>query len=128
MKKCDSCGVENDDEEVCCRECGRNEFSASNATPPKVEPKGTKLEFTTLSSEDMQKDWVTLVTCGSLVEADMVVSRLRATGIETFVPDEFLMQTGWPLNTYGYVRVQISPKDYEAARDFLGGSDDERPA
>jgi len=50
----------------------------------------------------------------------MVACRLRAAGIQTFIPDENLMQAiAWNFNTYGFVRVQISPKDYEAAKDLL---------
>ncbi len=75
-----------------------------------------------LPAEDRQKDLVTLVSCRTLGEADMVVSRLRAEGIDAFLPDESLMQVvGWNFNTYGYVRVQIAPKDYDAARDLLAG-------
>ena len=69
-------------------------------------------------------DLVTLVACRTLGEADMVVSRLRAAKIEAFLPDESLMQTvGWNFNTFGYVRVQIAPKDYDAAKDLLSGND-----
>ena len=58
--------------------------------------------------------------CRTLVEADLVVSRLQAAGIQTFLPDEILMQTiAWNVNTYGYVRVQVAPKDYVAARELL---------
>jgi hypothetical protein len=68
----------------------------------------------------MEKDLVTLVRCRDLVEADMVVSELRSTGISAFIPDEFLSQAVlWNLNTYGYVRVQVAPKDYESAKAFL---------
>ena len=63
---------------------------------------------------------ITLMKCRTLVDADMVVSRLKPAGIEAFLPDESLMQTtGWNLNTYGYVRVQIATKDYEAAREKM---------
>ena len=68
----------------------------------------------------MEQDWVTLVKCQNLAAADMIVSRLDAAGIPAFLPDETLMQIiSWNVNTYGYVRVQVSPKDYEQAKDFL---------
>ena len=77
-----------------------------------------------LAEADRQKGWVTLARCRTLLAADMVASRLRAAGIEAFLPDEFLMQTvGWNVNTYGYVRVQVSPKDYVSARNILTESD-----
>lgn len=65
-------------------------------------------------------DLVTLVRCRTLPEADLVVSELSSVGIEAFIPDEFLSQAmAWNLNAFGYVRVQISPKDYQAAKEFL---------
>ncbi len=68
----------------------------------------------------MQQDLVVLMTCRTLLEADMIVTRLDAADIPAFIPDQFLMQTiSWNLNTYGFVRVQVSPKDYEAAKNFL---------
>jgi hypothetical protein len=68
----------------------------------------------------MQKDLVVLMRCRTLLEAEMIVSQLEAAGIYSFIPDQFLMQTvSWNLNTYGYVRVQVSPKDYAAAKEFL---------
>ena len=69
-------------------------------------------------------DLVTLVRCRTLVAADKVVSRLRAARITAFLPDESLMQTvAWNVSTYGYVRVQVSPEDYDSARNLLSGSD-----
>src|SRR5665213_632565 len=41
MKKCDNCGLENDDDEVCCRVCDKTEFKAmtsdQSSTPPPVK-------------------------------------------------------------------------------------------
>ncbi len=70
----------------------------------------------------MSMDLVTLVRCGSLISADLIASRLRAEGIETFIPDQSLVQTmGYNLNAVGYVRVQVSPTDYDRARDIISG-------
>ena len=56
--------------------------------------------------------------------ADIVVGRLQAAGISAFLPDENLMQTiGWNFNTFGYVRVQVSPNDYDAAKTLLTGTE-----
>ncbi len=125
MKKCAYCGRENSDEAVYCRECG-TEFERPSAppNPPPPNPKKPEYTFQPLSEADKQKDLVTLVVCGTLLAADMIVGRLSAAGIPAFIPDEYLMQvTGFNLNAFGYVRVQISPKDYEAARDLLTGID-----
>lgn len=118
MKKCAYCGRDSADEAVNCHECG-TEFE-SPAEPPRPEPTRPEYEIASLSAADQQRDLVTLVTCGTLMAADLVVMRLRAAGIETFLPDERLMQViGWNLNAYGYVRVQVSPKDYDDARVLL---------
>ena len=56
--------------------------------------------------------------------ADIVVGRLQAAGISAFLPDENLMQAiGWNFNTFGYVRVQVSPNDYDAAKALLTGTE-----
>ena len=77
-------------------------------------------ELTPLSAAGSEQPLVTVVNCRTLVAADLIVCRLRAAGIEAFIPDQYLMQAvGWNFNTYGYVRVQVSPKDYDAVRDLL---------
>jgi putative signal transducing protein len=92
-------------------------------SPPPSGPARPDYEFPPLSSAERQKDLVTLVTCGTLVAADLVVSRLQAAGIQALIPDECLMQTiGFNLNTFGYVRVQVATQDYDAARDLLSGN------
>ena len=122
MKICAYCGRENIDEAVHCCECGNDEFktSAPVETSAPAQAPSPKPEFSPLNPEDMQKDLVVLVTCRTLLEADMIVARLEAADIAAFIPDEFLMQAiSWNLNTYGFVRIQVSPKDYEAAKNFL---------
>jgi len=127
MKVCKYCGRENDDEAVHCRECGTQEFKtpAAETAPPELpdtlpesaEPKG---QFRELTPEEMKMDFVTLMTCRTVLEADMIVGQLGSAGIPAFIPDEFLSQAvSWNLNTYDYVRVQVSPKDYESAKEFL---------
>ena len=69
---------------------------------------------------------VTLTQCGTLVEADALRARLEAAGIRAILPDEMLMQTiAWNVNTYGFVRVQVSSRDYEAARQVLSSMSQE---
>jgi hypothetical protein len=121
MKNCTYCGRENNDDAVQCRECGNVEFKSSPpASPPPIEPTSAKLEFEPLTPEDLQKDLITLMKCRTLLEADLISSRLDSAGIESFIPDQFLMQAiAWNLNTFGFVRLQVSPNDYEAAKEFL---------
>jgi hypothetical protein len=67
-------------------------------------------------------DLVNLLRYRALGEADLLVARLESAGIPAFIPDQFLMQNiGFNLNTFGYVRIQVSPKDYEAAKELLSG-------
>jgi ribosomal protein L40E len=124
-KICAYCGRENDRDAVRCWECGTGEFKY-----PKVEPRENvskqagpelqKCEFRELTPEEMKLDLVTLLTCRNVMEADMVVARLGGVGISAFIPDEFLMQAmSWNVNAFGYVRVQVSPNDYETAKTFL---------
>ena len=125
MKKCPYCGAEYPDDVVACA-IDQTPFEVSKPAPPAPppEPDRPRYLFTPLSAADWQQDWVTLVSCGTLVAADLVVARLRAAGIASFLPDEFLMQTvGWNFNTYGYVRVQVPPGDYAAAKVLLGAMD-----
>ena len=120
MKLCAYCGRENIDEAIHCSECGMVEFKGFALADPPPANCPSVLEFGPLTSEAMKKDFITLIKCRTLAEADLVVSGLEGAGIEAFIPDQFLMQAiCWNLNTYGYVRVQISPKDYEAAKEFL---------
>jgi hypothetical protein len=122
MKRCSYCGRENNEDAACCYECG-TEFQRPSEPVP-VEPKRPEYEFAPISEADRENDFVTLVKCGSLIAADIVAGRLRAAGIEALIPDEHLMQAiGFNLNTFGYVRVQVPPKDYEAARDLLSAID-----
>jgi Putative prokaryotic signal transducing protein/zinc-ribbon domain len=129
MKNCAYCGKENDDEAVYCRECGTEEFqkpaaAEKPAEPPTPEPKPTsaKLEFMTPTPQEMEADLVNLIRCRTLGEADLLVAQLETAGIPAFIPDQFLMQNiAFNLNAYGYVRVQVSPKDYAAAKELLLG-------
>jgi hypothetical protein len=129
MKHCAYCGKENDDDAVSCRECGTEEFKEApradkpaESMTPEPEIVATKLEFMSLTPQEMQMDVVNLMRCRTLGEADLLVAQLEAAGIHAFIPDQFLMQNiGFNLNTYGYVRIQVSPKDYEAAKEVLVG-------
>ncbi len=117
MKTCSYCGAEYADDATTCPV---DHTSLDQPDPPKpVLPasEGLRYEFPELSELDKQKDFVTLVSCANLPEADLIVSTLRAAGIEAFMPDESIMQI-MP-NTFGYVRVQVAPKDYDAAKNLL---------
>ena len=129
MKNCAYCGKENDDDAVYCRECGTEGFKTpasadepAESVTPEPEFASAKLEFMTPTPQEMEMELVNLARCRTLGEADLLVAQLEAAGIPAFIPDQFLMQNiGFNLNTFGYVRIQVSPKDYEAAKELLSG-------
>lgn len=67
----------------------------------------------------MQKDFVTLLSCGTLAEADLIVGRLEVAGIKAFIPDESVVTLAGNPNTFGYIRVQVAPKDYDPAKELV---------
>jgi hypothetical protein len=90
------------------------------AAPHASEAHPAGFDFAPLTPDQRRQDWVTLLNCPTMVSADMVSSRLRAEGIATFIPDEFLMQAiAFNLNTFGHVRIQVPPRDYDAAKALL---------
>ena len=127
MKTCSYCGAQYPDDTPECP-IDHTPISADLAASvpdsiPATDSQTPAFEFATLSPEQMREDLVTLVTCRTLVAADLVVCRLRAADIAAYIPDEFLMQAvAWNFNTFGYVRVQVAPQDYDAARALLSES------
>jgi hypothetical protein len=107
MKRCAYCGKENIDEATNCAECGSPDLRAPDDSAHEQ------------SIPQIEQGFVTLTTCRTLPEADLLVSELESAGIPAFIPDECLMQNA-PITTgFGYIRVQVVPKDYAEARDFL---------
>jgi hypothetical protein len=118
MKKCSYCGAEYPDDAVMCA-IDHMPFERP-AEPPPPEPKRPEYRFPPISAEDRQKDFVTLVTCATLPAADVILGRLQVAGIEGSIPDESLMNVmGGGLGAFGFVRIQISPADYDAAKELL---------
>ena len=125
MKKCAYCGRENEDDAVNCSECG-TEFVQTTPpqSTPEPKPAHTKYQIRPLSPEEAKLDLVTIVSCQTLFDADMVVSELEAAGITALIPDEFVAEAmAFNLNAVGYVRVQVSPQDYNAAKDVIEDAD-----
>ena len=124
MRTCSYCGASYQD---CVIQCPIDHTSLVPETvvpplPPAADqaPQQIFYDFVPLSPEDRNNDLVTLVTCGTLISADMAVARLRAAGIPAFIPDENLVQAmAFNLNAVGYVRVQIAPNDHARARELL---------
>ena len=114
MKYCADCEKENADEATNCRECG-----SSDLRP--LGPRFHDSDFDPLKSEELGYEWVNLMRCRNVVEADTVAMTLRAAGIPVFIPDEFAMQvfTGFYAPALGHVRVQVPPSRHDEARQIL---------
>jgi hypothetical protein len=113
MKKCAFCGKENDAVAVSCSECCTTEFTSLDAAPIENKTVGaSKYEIPPLSPEDRQKDLVAILLLDSEFEATMIIGKLRAYGISAS-----LMAPGrW---NGGGQYIEMSPKDYEAAKDII---------
>src|SRR5436190_6045546 len=123
MKNCSYCGRENEDAAVHCIECA-TEFSANMVKDkPMPSASASQIEFVPLAQEDRENDLVTLARGSTLVEAEMLVTRLDGAGFSTFIPDEFIIQQSpWNACTYGFVRVQVPPSEYDSAKEFLSST------
>ena len=124
MKICAYCGQENQDDATQCSECA-TELKTSMLQPPMPSDTGPKIPtvtwtFATLSDLDRQKDIVTLLTCPTLPEADLVLNHLTGAGIEAFIPDEFAVQNAAFVGMAPVsVRVQVAASDYDSAKEFM---------
>jgi hypothetical protein len=124
MKACSYCGAEYPDDAVMCTidhtPFERLADPTEVGVPTEREPKNPEYRFSSISEEEKRRDFVTLVTCATLPAADVIVGRLEAAGIEASIPHESIMSLmGGGVSGFGLVRVQIAPKDYEAARELL---------
>ena len=67
---------------------------------------------------------VTIRTCFSLPEAQVIQSFLEGSGIKSFLPDEYTVQNNWMwTNAIGGVRIQVLEEDAERAMQMLRESD-----
>jgi hypothetical protein len=60
---------------------------------------------------------VTIASCNNLDQAQLLKARLAGSGIDAFIPDEFMAQNELPIFfASGGVRVQVATDDVEQAR------------
>jgi hypothetical protein len=114
VKYCADCEKENEDDATQCSECGGSDLRHPG-------PRFNDFDFDPLKSEQLGYEWVNLIRCATVVEADSVAMTLRAAGIPVFIPDEYTMQAFAGLNAIGlgFVRVQVPPSKYDEARQVL---------
>jgi len=62
---------------------------------------------------------VTIRTCSTLVDAQIMQSLLRGSDIQAFIPDELAAQNTW--GAIDGVRVQVPEEDAERAEEVLRG-------
>jgi hypothetical protein len=128
MKRCAYCGRENADQATQCRECGSADLKpaedavAAEQGRAQAEPSlpARVLEkIEVRPPAETEGALVTLVTCGTLGEADLIVSDLESVGIGAFIPDQFAVQNFSLPGVLGSVRVQVAAHDFAAAQEFL---------
>ena len=117
MKICTLCGAENEDTATVCNKCGS---PFSSGVPPKPRLQTDRYQFAAFDPADKDSDLVTLLTCPTLPEADLVVSLLESSGIPASNPDAYRMVSGpFELDQLYKFRVQVPPEHFETAREFL---------
>jgi rubredoxin len=63
---------------------------------------------------------VTIQTCSTLPDAQVLQSYLGGSGIPSFLPDEMTLQNYWLwTNAIGGIRIQVAEEDVERAREIL---------
>jgi hypothetical protein len=89
-----------------------------------------------MANDHTVNEWVTVRTCVWGHEADLVRSVLEGSGIEVFIPDEYVgSMRSHVLLGVGGVRVQVQASDAERAMALLeefeknaaDGADEETP-
>ena len=117
MKKCSWCGKEFPDDAVIC-DVDKTPFEQpkESAPPAPPAPPQREYDFPPLSETDKAKDFVTLVTCGTLPEADLVVSRLRADGLASYkLPEQLHVVDALPTTASGKVQKHELVRQVTAA-------------
>jgi hypothetical protein len=116
MKKCDSCGWENNDAAMMCQVCGSPGFRGR--TVPISESEGRKVDPDELPAAPFaQKDGNSItLKCRTPEEAYLVCDELERADILTILPDENVLVTQFERE--GYVEVRVSAKAYESLGDL----------
>ena|SRR5579859_619167 len=104
MKTCAYCGHQNEDAVVACVECG-TQFG----TPPVAD---NRLLDPSLSP-------VIVASFSSLQQAQLLVDRLQAGGVEAVIPEEYAPQVFSGVIPLELMTVRVAAKDLEAAKAIL---------
>jgi putative signal transducing protein len=103
MKRCDYCGHENTQGALTCAGCGKK------LDPPSVSGVDSTLKDHALAP-------VVLKTFTDPMEANALVTRLQAAGIDAYMPQDGSTNVFSGILPFERVTVQVPLKDFEAAR------------
>jgi putative signal transducing protein len=115
MKKCEYCGTEAGDDAAVCPGCG------SDFQPPVAVDEDPQLV-------DPALNLATVASFPSLAEAQLLVSRLEAGGIEACIPEEYSSQIFAGVIPLGMVTVRVAAKDYQEAMSIAAETPGEAPS
>lgn len=104
MKTCAYCGHQNEDAAVACVECGKRFETPPVAGNPLLDP--------SLSP-------VIVASFSSLQQAQLLVDRLEAGGLEAVIPEEYAPQVFSGVIPLELMTVRVAAKDLEAAKSIL---------
>jgi len=119
MKECAHCGEKSEDSLVVCPKCGSVK-AQSVSQPSSYEP--LRYDIPAKPLPPANDGSVPIVTCTTILEADRVVKELKSAGLSADIEDKLgaLTNSFSDLrNSYPYIRIRISSKDYDAARKLL---------
>jgi hypothetical protein len=81
-----------------------------------------RYQIPVLPPDGLDHDYVTIVTCCTVIEADRVVKKLHRAGITASIPSKFKFVTAEVSdlrNSYPHIPVVVSRNAYVAARQLL---------
>jgi hypothetical protein len=119
MKACAHCGERSDDNLIMCPKCGL--VKVQNIS----QPSSHALPIYDIPAQPLPSakvGFVRIVACTTIVEADRVVKELKSAGISADVENKLEAVTNLFAdlrNAYPHIRIRISSKDYDTARQLL---------
>jgi hypothetical protein len=116
MKHCPNCGAEHPDDVTECPIGQNPPGSEQTVIFSKKGIRRSRYDIPPLPVGKKQSDWVTILTPNDELETNIVMGRLKASGIEARL--EVSRVGGWA-GANEMKCVQVRPKDYDGARELL---------